>query len=181
MKDNCFTEFCCFLSGLSMNQPWKWKWKWKSLSRDWLFAAPWTIQSMEFSRQNTGVDSLSLLQGIFSSQGLNPGLPHCRWTLYQLSHQGNATILEWVAYPFSRGSSWPRNWTGVSCISGRFFTNWAIREDQSAMGIHISPPSGTSLSSLSPPQPSRLIQRPCLGFPRHTANSHWLSILHMVM
>ena len=110
-----------------MNQPWKWKWKWKSLSRDWLFAAPWTIQSMEFSRQNTGVDSLSLLQGIFSSQGLNPGLPHCRWTLYQLSHQGNATILEWVAYPFSRGSSWPRIWTGVPCIAGGFFTNWAIK------------------------------------------------------
>ena len=39
-----------------------------------------------------------------------------------------ARILEWVAYPFSRGSSWPRNWTGVSCIIGGFFTNWAMRE-----------------------------------------------------
>ena len=39
-----------------------------------------------------------------------------------------ARILEWVAFPFSRGSSWPRNRTGVSCIAGRFFTNWAIRE-----------------------------------------------------
>ena len=39
-------------------------------------------------------------------------------------------ILKWVAYPFSRGSSWPRNQTGVSCIAGRFFTNWAIRETQ---------------------------------------------------
>ena len=34
-----------------------------------------------------------------------------------------ARILEWVAYPFSRGSSQPRNRTGVSCIVGRFFTN----------------------------------------------------------
>ena len=34
-----------------------------------------------------------------------------------------ARILEWVAYPFSRGSSWPRNQTGVSCIAGGFFTN----------------------------------------------------------
>ena len=34
----------------------------------------------------------------------------------------------WVAYPFSSGSSQLRNRTGVSCISGRFFTNWAIRE-----------------------------------------------------
>ena len=39
-----------------------------------------------------------------------------------------ARILEWVAYPFSRGSSWPRNWTRVSCIAGGFFTSWAIRE-----------------------------------------------------
>ena len=41
-----------------------------------------------------------------------------------------ARILEWVAYPFSSGSSQPRNWTGVSCIVGGFFTNWAIREAQ---------------------------------------------------
>ena len=38
--------------------------------------------------QNTGVGSLSLLQGIFPTQGSNPGLRHCRWILYQLSHQG---------------------------------------------------------------------------------------------
>ena len=40
-----------------------------------------------------------------------------------------ARILEWVAFPFSRGSSWPRNWTRVSLIAGRlFFTIWATRE-----------------------------------------------------
>ena len=39
--------------------------------------------------QNTGVGSCSLLQGIFPTQGLNPGLPHCRRILYQLSHQGS--------------------------------------------------------------------------------------------
>ena len=37
-------------------------------------------------------------------------------------------ILEWVAYPFSRGSSWPRDRTQVSHIAGRFFTIWATRE-----------------------------------------------------
>ena len=78
--------------------------------------------------QNTGVGSLSLLQGIFPTQGLNPGLLHCRQVLYQLSHRGSPRILEWVAYPFSTESSQPRNQTGVSCIAGRFFTNWAIRE-----------------------------------------------------
>ena len=78
--------------------------------------------------QNTGVGSLSLLQGIFPTQGLNPGLPHCRQILYQLSHKGSPRILEWVAYPFSRGSPRPRNPTRVSCIAGGFFTSWAIRE-----------------------------------------------------
>ena len=39
--------------------------------------------------QNTGVGSLSLLQGIFLTQGSNPGLQHCRQILYQLSHEGS--------------------------------------------------------------------------------------------
>ena len=39
-----------------------------------------------------------------------------------------ARILEWVAFPFSRGSSRHRNRTGVSCIAGRFFANWGIKE-----------------------------------------------------
>ena len=38
-----------------------------------------------------------------------------------------ARILEWVPFPFSRGSSQPRDWTHVSCISRRFFTNWATK------------------------------------------------------
>ena len=78
--------------------------------------------------KNTGVGCHALLQGIFPTQGSNPGLPHYRQILYHLSHQGSSEILEWVAYPFSRGTSRPRNWTRVSCISGRFFTSWATRE-----------------------------------------------------
>ena len=56
--------------------------------------SPW-----DFPDQNTGVGSLSLLQEIFPTQGPNPGLLHCRWILYQLSHHGSWRILEWVAYP----------------------------------------------------------------------------------
>ena len=41
-----------------------------------------------------------------------------------------AWILEWVAIPFSKESSWPRDWTQVSRIAGRFFTIWATREAQ---------------------------------------------------
>ena len=55
--------------------------------------------------QNTGVGGLSLLQGIVPTQGSKPGVPHCRQILYQLSHQGSLSILEWVAYPFSSRSS----------------------------------------------------------------------------
>ena len=39
-----------------------------------------------------------------------------------------AGILEWVAIPSSSGSSWPRDWTLISCIAGKFFTPWATRE-----------------------------------------------------
>ena len=48
--------------------------------------------------KNTGLGCHALLQGIFPTQGSNPGLPHCRWILYHLSHQGSPRILEWVAY-----------------------------------------------------------------------------------
>ena len=51
--------------------------------------SPWTSPG-----QNTGVGSLSLLQGIFPTQGWNPGLPLCRQILYQLSHQGSSTVMQ---------------------------------------------------------------------------------------
>ena len=51
-----------------------------------------------------------------------------------------ARILEWVAFPFSRGSSQTRNQIQFSCIAGRFFTNWAAREEK---------PKNTEVGSLS--------------------------------
>ena len=68
----------------------------------WLprFLCPWDSPG-----KNTGVGCQALLQGIFPTQGSNPGLLHCRWILYQLSHKGGPRILEWVAYPFSSRSS----------------------------------------------------------------------------
>ena len=70
----------------------------------------------------------ALFQGISPTQGSNPGILHSRCILYHLSHQGSPWILKWVAYLFSKGFSWPRNRTWVSCIAGRFFTSWATRE-----------------------------------------------------
>ena len=77
--------------------------KWKSLScvsdSLWLHGlySPWNSPG-----QNTGVGSLSLLQGNFSTQGLNPGLLHCRWILYQLSHKGSP----WISQCWLKGFSW---------------------------------------------------------------------------
>ena len=62
-------------------------------------------------------------KGVFPTQGSNLGLLHCRQIIYQLSHKRSSRALEWVAIPFFRESSQPRNRTGVSCIAGRFFTN----------------------------------------------------------
>ena len=91
----------------------KWKSKSRSVMSDSLrphaLYSPWN-----FPGQNTGVDSLSLLQGIFPTQGSNPDLLYCRRILYQLSHKESPRILEWVAYPFSSRSSHPRDQTGVS-------------------------------------------------------------------
>jgi len=73
--------------------------------------------------KNTGAGCQALLQGTFPTQESNPGLAQCRQILYHLNHQGSPRILEWVAYPFSRGSSRFRNRTRVSGIAGGFFTS----------------------------------------------------------
>ena len=66
----------------------------KSLSHARLFATPWIVACTkllclwDFQGKSTGVGCHFLLQGIFPTQGSNPGLSHCRQTLYCLSHQG---------------------------------------------------------------------------------------------
>ena len=57
------------------------------------------------ARKLERVGSLSLFQGVVPTQGSNPGLPHCRSILHQVSHKGSPRMLECVAYPFSSGSS----------------------------------------------------------------------------
>ena len=99
-----------------------------SLSHVWLFVTPRTVARQaphpwELSRQEYCSGCHALLQGIFPTQRWNSGLLHCRRILYHLSHQESPRILPWVAYPFSRVSSWPRKSTGATCIAGRFFTS----------------------------------------------------------
>ena len=80
--------------------------------------------------QNTGVGSLSLLQGIFPTQGSNPGLPHCRRILYQLSHKGSPrpSVRLWIrdvknfcasSWSSKMWSSWAN--VGERCLIRKYF------------------------------------------------------------
>ena len=76
----------------------------ESVSHVQLFATPWTVArqaslSMEFSRQAYWSRLPFLLQGIFLTQGLNPGLLHCRQILYHLSQQGASEAYWQIADP----------------------------------------------------------------------------------
>ena len=102
--------------------------------------------------KNTGVGCHALFQRIFPIQGPNPGLPHCRWILFCLSHQGSPEILEWVAMPSCRESSQPRPRTQVSHIAVRFFTSWTTGKSKN-----------TGVGSLSLLQGNFLIQELNLG------------------
>ena len=115
------------LPGCSLVQLEWWK---KSLSCVWLFVTLWTgarlLCPWDFPGNSTGVGCHCLLQ-------MKVKVSHSCLTLW---HPMNYTIhgilqvriLEWIAFPFSRGSSLPRDWTQVSHIAGRFFTSWATRE-----------------------------------------------------
>ena len=97
-------EFC------QMCWKWKWKVKVKSLSRDSL--RPHGLQPIkllstwDFPRKSAGVDCHFLLQGSFLTQESNPGLPHCRQTVYHLSHQGSLSFsnfsLQHIPIPFHK-------------------------------------------------------------------------------
>ena len=112
---NPYLPLCCMLCLVSQSCP--------TLCDPMDCSPPGSSVHGDSPGKNTGVGCHALLQGIIPTQGSNPGLPHCLWILYQLSHQRNPRILEWVALPYSRGSSQPRDRTQVSCIARGFFTS----------------------------------------------------------
>ena len=127
--------------------------------------------------KNTGVGCHALLQGNLPHPGITPKSPSLLADSYHLSHQGSSSILEWVAYPFSRGSSPPRNWTRVSCIAGRFFTSGALisRSLLKFMCIESVMSSTSPLSHpLLPPSAS------ALSLPQHQGLFQWVSSSHQV-
>ena len=80
--------------------------------------------------QNTGVGGLSLLQGIFPTQGSNPGLPTLQVDSLPAEPPGKPKITGVGSLSLPGESYQPRNRTGVCCIAGRFFTSWATSEGQ---------------------------------------------------
>ena len=108
------------------------------LSHVQLFVTPWTVACQaplsiglyspwNSPGQNTGVGSLSLLQGIFPTQGLNQGVSHCRQTLPaepqrkpKRTEVGSLSLPHWI-FPIQES-----NQGFLNC--GGLFTNWAIRE-----------------------------------------------------
>ena len=101
---------------------------WKLLSRIRLFASPRIDSPWNSPGQNTGEGSLCLLQGIFPTQGMNPGLPHCRQILHQQSHQGGPRMLERGACPLLQRIFPTQEWNRVLLHCRRILYNWAIRE-----------------------------------------------------
>ena len=68
--------------------------------------------------------------------GINPGFPHCRWILYQLSHKGSPRILEGLAYLSLLQWLFPTQESNQGLLHCRqIFTNWAIREDRRRLPI----------------------------------------------
>ena len=81
----------------------------------------------DFPDKNTGVGCHTLLQGILPTQGLNPGLPHCRQILYSLSHQGSPNTPTRRA-KFEKTDS-TKYWQGCGIIGTltRLWNNWNSR------------------------------------------------------
>ena len=113
---------------------------------DWLLNCVWLVcDPMDYSSpgycvrgdspgKNTGVGCHALLQGIFPTQGLNPGFLHCRWILYSLSHQGRPCRyiscmiyvegkmwFKWKVFYLSQISGISRNMYKLSNIKNRMW------------------------------------------------------------
>ena len=93
----------------------------QSLSHVQFFGTPWTTQTMEFSRPEYWIGLLFPSPGDLPNPGSNPGLPHCRQILYQLSHKGspftcyhNVTHQAPLSMEFSRQEYWSGSVSSVA-------------------------------------------------------------------
>ena len=102
--------------------------KWKALSCVRLFVTPWTIQSMESFRPEYWSGQPIPSPGDLSNPGIKHRSPLLQVDSLPAEPQGKPKNTRVGSLSLLQLIFWPRNWTGVSCIAGGFFTNWAIRE-----------------------------------------------------
>ena len=97
---------------------------WHLLNVIWFLEQFLEVDIMSFTLciLQTGKFKLRIAQGHLTVKGR-----HMVWTQSSVHGILQARTLEWVAFPFPRGSSQPRDWTRLSCVAGRFFTSWATR------------------------------------------------------
>ena len=135
----------------------------KLLSRARLFATPWIVACTkflcpwDFQGKSTGVGCHFLLQGIFPTQGSNPGLSHCRQTLYCLSHQGSPEVygicpllvililINWLGWFFKFLQS---SYSFFFFLTLQYCIGFAKYQHGSAIGIHVFPIRNPPPSSL---------------------------------
>ena len=107
-----------------------------TISSDFLRPAESTVYCVNLEQQRLGVNScLPIHCDLVMPTCLHVSVlimsdslqPHGLWPARNIHGILQATVPEWVAVPFSRGSSQPRGWTQVSCLADRFFTIWATR------------------------------------------------------
>ena len=120
--------------------------------------------------QNTGVGSLSIPQGIFPIQGSNPGLLHCRWILYHLSHQGSP---EWLlsSYPLLHQAK------PLAFANGITLKLWKPKETQTAKArmLYLVYPEPLWMARVK----DKAIFLPNINFP-NSKHCHQISCLGMI-
>ena len=113
--------FNSFTSGYKTPKNWKQRLKNVSTAALFTIVKRWKQQPKCLSQMNGYAKCELLSSDSLRPHGLWPARLLCPWN-------SPDSILKWVSCPFSRGSSWPRNRTRVSCIAGRFFTSLATRD-----------------------------------------------------
>ena len=117
--------------------------KQKLLSKTWYTQTSLVVQWLRLFLRVKGVQTGSLVKELRSNMKVKVKVTQscpilCNPMAYAVHGILQVRILEWVAFPFSRGSSQPRCWTQVSCIERGFFTSWAMREDPTCLGAKIT-------------------------------------------
>ena len=108
--------------------------------------------------QNTGVCCHALLQGIFPIQGLNPGVPHCRWILCHLSHQGNIWSADGLQVRWERKTTQKKERGVLESLC------WLLNSSQV-----LSP----YLGSVDPALPNLIFQKRVIMFALSVPWSYW--------